>query len=95
MPKGIPHLKGSGPKLPGTKKKTQPESRCIHEDCIYRSVRVSDSSFNNTCNYCLITGHSRIKGLPEAEQDPALCKKYRKGRRQQIDKEMHLKTPFA
>lgn len=81
-----------GPRLQGEEKKEVPaKCRCIHPDCIFAAGENSP----NRCNYLLITGYCRIKGLSEKERDTALCRHYRKGRRQQIDKEMHLKTPFA
>lgn len=79
MPRGIPNL----PKCPEMKP-------CGRKDCIFRAAEAQP----NNCNYLLITGHSRIKGLPVEERDPAYCKKYRKGHRKLIDAKAHLEMPF-
>ena len=51
---------------------------CNHFDCKYRAGKNDDVG----CNYMLITGHSRIKGLPPDRRDPELCDKYEPGPRE-------------
>ena len=47
--------------------------RCRHPDCEYRAGKNEP----NGCDYIIITGHSRIKGLSEEEAWPCNCKQYK------------------
>lgn len=67
----------STPKLPGGLPYTYGKGRCRHPDCIFFACAGSGKAWSGgNCNYMQITGHSRIKDLPEEFRDPALCPKY-------------------
>lgn len=55
--------------------------RCRHPDCIYHTTEYYEQFYG--CNYLLMTGHSRIKGLSPAEAWPCNCKEHvsRSGRK--------------
>ena len=61
------------------KEPTGEARRCQHKDCIYRTGAMMQHIHN--CDYTLITGRSRLEGLPKEKWAPCYCDKYKPGKR--------------